>query len=94
MKIIVRLLLCEMTKATVLFLSVGLIALMISACDSYRSFDSNLWKQKKTDWWMDDVREKMVNDLIESDTLIGMNKTQVVGLLDNQNLKMKTRYNI
>jgi len=33
------------------------------------------------DWWVTDVREKMVQDLLKSDTLIGLDKTTTIQLL-------------
>ncbi|GAB5526843.1 MAG: hypothetical protein Roseis2KO_47150 [Roseivirga sp.] len=79
-----------MTKGKILFLSLALIALMISACDSDQPFDSDLWKQKGLDWWMTDVREKMVDDLVDSDTLISMSKTQVLALLGEPESEIET----
>ena len=54
---------------------------MISSCNSNYEFDSNKWKQNGADWWMTDVREKMIDDLIKSDTLISMNEEQIIKLL-------------
>jgi len=54
---------------------------MVSSCESKQKFDSVEWKKKELDWWMTDFREKMVDDLIQSDTLIGLSKVQVVELL-------------
>lgn len=54
---------------------------IFSSCDSAQEFDAKKWKEKGVDWWMTDVREKMVEDLTKSDTLIGMNQMQVVELL-------------
>ena len=53
---------------------------MISSCGLER-FDSKVWNQKGVDWWVTDIREKMVDDLIESDTLIGMSQEEVIELL-------------
>ena len=39
---------------------------------------------------MTDIREKMVDDLIESDTLIGMNQGQVIELLGQPRSVTKT----
>ena len=57
------------------------MVLIISSCDSRQNFDSDKWKQKGVDWWATDFREKMVDDLIHSDTLIGMNRKEVIELL-------------
>lgn len=63
----------------ILFL--GLTILIISSCNMNHEFDSYKWKQKGVDWWMTDVREKMVDDLIQSDALKGMDEEQVINLL-------------
>ncbi len=42
---------------------------------------------------MTDFREKMVDDLIQSDTLIGMNTEQVVELLGKPKSENKTELN-
>ena len=57
------------------------MVLIISSCDSRQNFDSDKWKQKGVDWWMTDFREKMIDDLIQSDTLIGLNRKEVIDLL-------------
>lgn len=57
------------------------MVLVISSCDSRQNFDSYKWKQKGVDWWMTDCREKMVDDLIQTDTLIGLNRKEVIELL-------------
>jgi outer membrane protein assembly factor BamE (lipoprotein component of BamABCDE complex) len=62
-------------------LLIMLTVLMISSCDSKQKFNSEEWKKKGIDWRMTDVREKMVDDLIQSDTLQGMSKEQVIELL-------------
>ena len=53
---------------------------MIS-CSYNRSFDSEEWKEKGVDWQLAENREEMVTDLISSDTLIGLNRTQIIELL-------------
>lgn len=65
---------------------------MISSCDSKDQFDSSKWKQKGVDWWMTDVREKMVDDLIKSDTLIGMNQEQLIELLGRPKFENKDEF--
>lgn len=54
---------------------------MLMSCNSKHEFDSIEWKKKGIDWWMTDFREKMIEDLIEGDTLIGLNQEQVLELL-------------
>ena len=41
---------------------------------------------------MTDVRENMIDDLIQSDTLIGMNKEQVIELLGQPKSETETRF--
>jgi len=55
--------------------------LLATSCNHNTKFDSERWKQKSVDWQMSDVRENMVDDLIESDTLLGMNRDEVIDLL-------------
>ena len=59
---------------------------MISSCGLER-FDSKVWNQKGVDWWVTEFGK--VDDLIESDTLIGMSQGGVE-LLD----KLKEKSNI
>lgn len=63
------------------FLIICLTVLAVSSCNSKQKFDSDEWKQTGLDWWITDFREKMVDDLIQNDTLIGMNQEQVIELL-------------
>ena len=51
------------------------------SCDSKQEFNSVEWKQKGLDWWITDTREKMIDDLTQSDTLIGLTQEQVIDLL-------------
>jgi hypothetical protein len=44
-------------------------------------FNSSEWNENGVDWQWTNVREKMVDDLVDSDTLIGMDTTQVYQLL-------------
>jgi len=55
--------------------------LLLDGCNQNTTFDSTAWKHKGIDWFMDDVRENMVDDLLKSNTLIGLNKQEVVELL-------------
>lgn len=71
----------EMKKSIFQLIVFGLLVLMILSCDSRQKFDSEEWKQKRVDWWMTDFRENMFDDLIQSDTLIGMNRKEVIELL-------------
>ena len=74
-------------------LQIILLSLILISCNSKNEFNSETWSEKGVDWWMTDIREKMVDDLIESDTLIGLNKNEVIGLLGqpekNGDIEMK-----
>ena len=76
-----KLALIEMKNRISQFLIIYLTVLAVSSCNSKQKFDSDEWKQTGLDWWMTDFREKMVDDLIQNDTLIGMNQEQVIELL-------------
>ena len=64
-----------------LIILIGLSTLTVTSCDSEQKFNAVEWKQKELDWWMTDTREKMVGDLMESDTLIGLTRVEVIELL-------------
>lgn len=74
-------------------LQIILISVIFLSCNSKNEFNSEAWNEKGIDWWMTDNREKMIDDLIESDTLIGLNKIEVIRLLGQPekegNLEMK-----
>ena len=76
-----KLALIEMKNRISQFLIICLTVLAVSSCNSKQEFDSDEWKQTGLDWWITDFREKMVDDLIQNDTLIGMNQEQVIELL-------------
>ena len=76
-----KLALIEMKNRISQFLIIYLTVLAVSSCNSKQEFDSDEWKQTGLDWWITDFREKMVDDLIQNDTLIGMNQEQVIELL-------------
>ncbi len=61
--------------------TLALILIFLAGCKQNKEFDSELWRQKGVDWWITDVRENMVTDLLESDTLIGLNQSSVIELL-------------
>lgn len=75
------------------FVQIFLIVITIISCSSKNEFNAKKWQQKDTDWSTTDVREKIVDDLIQSDTLIGLNKNEVIELLGqpekNENLEMQ-----
>ena len=58
-----------------------IFCLVFIGCNSKEKFNSEKWKHKGLDWWMTDFREKMIDDLIQSDTLIGLSKEEVINLL-------------
>ena len=66
----------RLSPAVLIFLAVT-IALL--ACNE--SFDEKKWKAKGVDWQLSDSREKMVQDLVSSDTLLGLNKGEVHQML-------------
>ena len=76
-----KLALIEMKNRISQFLIIYLTVLAVSSCNSKQEFDSDEWKQTGLDWWITDFREKMVDDLIQNDTLIRMNQEQVIELL-------------
>ena len=76
-----KLALIEMKNRISQFLIICLTVLAVSSCNSKQEFDSDEWKQTGLDWWITDFREKMVDDLIQNDTLIKMNQEQVIELL-------------
>jgi|GEM_PF-5746619 len=53
----------------------------IFGCQNEVAFNSEKWKEKGVDWQLADTREKMVSDLISTDTLIGMNSKRIIDLL-------------
>lgn len=55
--------------------------LFISCSETKSEFDSNKWKKKSADWWMTNIREQMLNDLVKSDSLINRSKTDVIEIL-------------
>jgi hypothetical protein len=57
------------------------ISLLLVSCSYNRSFDSEEWKERGVDWQLAENREEMVTDLVSSDTLIGLNRTQIIKLL-------------
>ncbi len=56
------------------------------SCKTNKRFNSDKWKEKGVDWQLDDQRELMVNDLVSSDTLIGLTQKEVIELLGEPEL--------
>ncbi|WP_146141981.1 hypothetical protein [Prolixibacter denitrificans] len=65
--------------------------LLIISCSHNKKFDSAKWKQKGLDWQMTDVRENIVDDLINSDTIIGKSKEAVIELLGQPETQSKNK---
>ena len=57
------------------------ICYFLFSCNSHKSFNSIEWNSEGVDWQMTDVREQVVKDIINSDTLIGLAKEKVIELL-------------
>jgi len=60
--------------------------LLLTGCSSRQEFNSEKWKSKPVDWWATDIRESMLDDLVQSDTLIGMDRNKVMELLGDPEL--------
>jgi len=58
-----------------------IILIFLTSCKNEVRFDSTEWNKKGVDWQITDFREKMVADLIKSDTLIGLNKIELFELI-------------
>ena len=65
----------------------------LNYCSSKNEFDSVKWRTKDIDWWMGDTREKMVDDIINSDTLKGIDSTKLFKLLGEPDIK-ENRYKL
>lgn len=66
---------------TIQIILINIITLIWLSCESKHEFNSAVWKQKGVDWRLTDVREKMVDDLINSDSLIGLNAPEYISNL-------------
>lgn len=58
-----------------------IIFALLTSCKNEVRFDSTEWNKKGVDWQVTDFREKMVADLVESDTLIGLGKVEIIELI-------------
>lgn len=54
---------------------------MVLSCESKQQFDSEKWKRTGVDWQISDIREKMIDDLLDSDTLREMTYEELFDLL-------------
>ncbi|WP_116771697.1 hypothetical protein [Maribacter litoralis] len=59
------------------------LLIILTSCKNEVRFDSAEWNKKNVDWEWTEQREKMVVDLIKSDTLIGLQKNKILELLGN-----------
>lgn len=64
-----------------------LILPLLFGCNLDSKFNSEKWKTNSLDWQLSDVRQKMVSDIIGSDTLIGLDEQQVYELLGEPSFK-------
>lgn len=55
--------------------------ILFLSCQNDIPFNSEKWNEKGIDWQLSDTREKMISDLISSDTLLGMNSDEIIKLL-------------
>lgn len=55
--------------------------ILLTGCNSDKPFNSQEWQNTGLDGQLTDVREGMVNDLLESDTLMGLTESSVIELL-------------
>lgn len=69
---------CCTMKPKLLFV---LCVILMFSTSCKNSFNAAKWNEGGVDWQMSNTREKMVDDLIESDTLIGLDTNQVLTLL-------------
>ncbi|MBU3821590.1 hypothetical protein KO566_05925 [Flavobacteriaceae bacterium XHP0103] len=57
-------------------------------------FDSKTWNKGGIDWQITETRENMVTDLIGSDTLIGLKKSQVIKLIGKPEFEERNQIKI
>jgi hypothetical protein len=69
------------------YLIIIFLGLTLISCQNEIGFDSEKWNEKGVDWQLSDNREKMVSDLIKSDTLKGMEADQIILLLGEPEFK-------
>lgn len=48
-------------------------------------------EEKRVDWQLTDTRERMVNDLVSGDTLIGLSKNEIFRLLGQPEISEELR---
>ena len=64
-----------------------LLAVTMGLLGCNEPFNEEKWKSKGVDWQLSDSREKMVQDLVNSDTLLGLNKGEVYQILGTPELQ-------
>lgn len=69
------------------YLIIVSISFIFISCQNEVRFDSEKWNEKGVDWQLAENREKMVSDLITSDTLMGMGTDQIILLLGEPEFK-------
>ncbi|SNR47410.1 hypothetical protein SAMN04488009_2026 [Maribacter sedimenticola] len=60
-------------------------------CKNEIKFDSAEWNKNGVDWQITEHREKMVSDLIKSDTLIGLDKISVIEVLGKPEIETEKK---
>ena len=60
-------------------------------CKNEIKFDSAEWNKNGVDWQITEYREKMVSDLIKSDTLIGLDKISVIEVLGKPEIETEKK---
>ena len=69
-----------------------ILTIISISCQKQIPFNAEKWNEKSVDWQLADDRERMVSDLIESDTLLGLNAAQVIQLLGEPELAKAFTY--
>ena len=61
-----------------------MLSVLLGCGAKNKPFDAQQWNNQGVDWWITDVRENMLKDIIESDTLVGLRKEEVIALLGKE----------
>ena len=54
-----------------------ILFVFLTSCKNNVAFDAVVWNKIGVDWQPTEFREQMVLDLVASDTLIGLKKTEI-----------------
>ncbi len=73
-------------------LTVCFLAGLLTNCKNDQPFNSELWKKKGLDWQITEFREVMVSDLLNSDTLTGLSKSELIQLLGEPELVERNKF--